>query len=79
MILRNDLRVVETLYEDLPYKCSSCGLRFTNRTPLNKHLDWHFRSNMELKEKTKAMNLRPQLITNDVTISFLFIRITYDE
>ena len=57
---------MDSLYDDLPYRCSSCGMRFTNKALLNKHLDWHFQHNMELKEKTKTMNLRPQLITNEV-------------
>ncbi len=42
-------------------------MRFTNKTLLYKHLDWHYQFNMDLKDKSKDTNLgRVQLITIEV-------------
>jgi len=66
MMNRRNLEIAQTLYEQIPYRCSSCGMRFTNKALLYKHLDWHYQFNMDLKDKSKDTNLgRIQLITID--------------
>jgi hypothetical protein len=34
--------VIAALYESLPLRCQSCGLRFLDKSKLQSHLDWHF-------------------------------------
>jgi hypothetical protein len=33
---------IDSLYKDLPHRCSTCGLRFKTNEELTAHLDWHY-------------------------------------
>ncbi|KAJ1991176.1 mRNA 3' end processing factor [Dimargaris cristalligena] len=54
--------LVATLYDAIPLKCKQCGARYPEtsigKKQLDKHLDWHFRSNSRFKDKVRQAQPR---------------------
>lgn len=45
--------VIDALYGDLKVQCKSCGLRFSDQSKMEPHMDWHFKRNRREKTKLK--------------------------
>ena len=60
IVYNKDIGLSQILYEPLPYNCSSCSMKFDNQISLDKHLNWHFETNMNMLNKSKQATLRPQ-------------------
>jgi len=64
-----DVKLSEILYEPVSYSCSSCNMKFDNQINLDKHLNWHFETNMKLLNKSINPTGRPQLVAPKVLFS----------
>ncbi|KAL6045567.1 mRNA 3' end processing factor, variant 3 [Balamuthia mandrillaris] len=51
------------LYSPSASQCATCGLRFTDKEKMGKHLDWHFAMNCKEKEKIKKPLSRTWYLT----------------
>ncbi|XP_068659947.1 polyadenylation and cleavage factor homolog 4-like isoform X2 [Aristolochia californica] len=48
------LKVISSLFDDLPHQCSICGLRIDLQEELSRHLDWHASKKQELTSCSKV-------------------------
>lgn len=75
MLYRKHEFVINSLYDDLPFKCTSCGTRFHFQKSFTEHLDRHFVINKYLFDiqKRDKMIERDEFLKNDEWLSFEII------
>ena len=52
--------VVEALYQSLPFRCKTCGLRLADKAAMTTHLEWHFKMTRRAKIIAKSLHARSQ-------------------
>lgn len=50
--LNND--AIHMLYDQFPFQCKQCAMRFLEQKQLDNHYDWHFEINKREKDKSKT-------------------------
>ena len=60
IVYNKDTSLSQILYQPLSYNCTSCSMKFESEMSLQKHLNWHFETNINLLNKSKQATLRPQ-------------------
>lgn len=63
--------VVAVIYDALPRQCKQCGFRYSGddegKAKMDAHLDWHFRQNRRMKEKSKKAQSRSWFVSDEVS------------
>jgi len=64
---RNESAII-ALYQNFPFQCVQCGLRFKDQLKNDKRLDWHFQKNQREKQKGKKAISRNWYLTQTMWI-----------
>ncbi|CAG8669655.1 6757_t:CDS:10 [Rhizophagus irregularis] len=68
-IQRKHEGVVAVIYDALPRQCKQCGFRYSGddegKAKMDAHLDWHFRQNRRMKEKSKKAQSRSWFVSDE--------------
>ncbi|CAI2174775.1 6250_t:CDS:2 [Funneliformis geosporum] len=68
-IQRKHEGAIAVIYDALPRQCKQCGFRYAGdeegKAKMDAHLDWHFRQNRRMKEKSKKAQSRSWFVNDE--------------
>ncbi|RIA98454.1 hypothetical protein C1645_749917 [Glomus cerebriforme] len=68
-IQRKHEGAIAVIYDALPRQCKQCGFRYPGdeegKAKMDAHLDWHFRQNRRMKEKSKKAQSRSWFVSDE--------------
>jgi hypothetical protein len=56
---------VDALYQHMPMQCKTCGMRQHHKQAMNKHMDWHWKTNAAAERRERSVVSREWLARDE--------------